>query len=82
MAGRVRIAGYLFETATRALDPHGKGWTPRRLRHSAPRHLAAAPPPASRPGPATLTWPALALTSAAEARRIVVPDPGRKESGR
>ncbi|WP_218163743.1 site-specific integrase [Actinomadura madurae] len=44
--GRGRLsyprAEYLFKTATRALDPHGKGWTLHQLRHSALQHLAAA----------------------------------------
>ncbi|MEW2354222.1 tyrosine-type recombinase/integrase [Spirillospora sp. NPDC029432] len=44
--GRGRLsyprAEYLFKTATRALDPHGRGWTLHQLRHSALQHLAAA----------------------------------------
>jgi integrase len=44
--GRGRLsyprAEYLFKTATRELDPHGRGWTLHQLRHSALQHLAAA----------------------------------------
>ncbi|MBG6089569.1 tyrosine-type recombinase/integrase [Actinomadura viridis] len=44
--GRSRLsyprAEYLFKTATRALDPHDRGWTLHQLRHSALQHLAAA----------------------------------------
>lgn len=35
-------AEHLFKTATRDLDPHGRGWTLHQLRHSALQHLAAA----------------------------------------
>ncbi|WP_217370792.1 tyrosine-type recombinase/integrase [Nonomuraea antri] len=35
-------AEYLFKTASAELDPHGEGWTPHQLRHSALTHLAAA----------------------------------------
>ncbi|GIH78267.1 hypothetical protein [Planobispora longispora] len=44
--GRGRLsyprAEHLFKTATRALDPHGNGWTLHQLRHSALQHLADA----------------------------------------
>ncbi|WP_262401663.1 site-specific integrase [Actinomadura sp. CNU-125] len=46
VTGRGRLsyprAEYLFKTATRGLDPHGRGWTLHQLRHSALQHLAAA----------------------------------------
>lgn len=44
--GRGRLsyerAEYLFKIASRALDPHGEGWTLHQLRHSQLQHLAAA----------------------------------------
>lgn len=44
--GRGRLsyprAEHLFKTATVTIDPHRKGWTLHRLRHSALQHLAQA----------------------------------------
>jgi integrase len=43
--GRGRLsyprAEYLFKQASKAVDPHKKGWTLHQLRHSALQHLAA-----------------------------------------
>ena len=63
-------AEYLFKQASKAVDPHKKGWTLHQLRHSAFQHLAAdgCTAPSSRPSPATSTWPASAATSASASR--------------
>jgi hypothetical protein len=72
--GRGRLsyprAAYLFKQASKAVDPHKKGWTLHQLRHSALQHLAAdgRTAPSSRPSPATSTWPASDATSGSASR--------------